>query len=70
MAAESPAAIKLVVGCLQQLRQAGQLEEAPYAQGKCACSFCQSIHACLNDPEAGNQSYDVQGGGTAWHVVQ
>lgn len=25
MAAESPAAIKLVVGCLQQLRQAGQL---------------------------------------------
>lgn len=67
--AESPAAIKLVVGCVQQLRQAALLQEPPCAQDRCACTFCTGFQAFLKDPYA-TWSHGVATSKDAWHVVR
>lgn len=66
--AESPAAIKLVVGCVQQLRQAVQLQK-PCAKDRCACTLCEGFQAFLKDPMA-TQSHGVATSKDAWHVVR
>ena len=48
--AESPAAIKLMAGCVQQLRQAAQPHQ-PDMQLRCTCKACQLLQSFLAQPD-------------------
>ncbi|DBB06171.1 hypothetical protein WJX82_003786 [Trebouxia sp. C0006] len=51
---ESPAAIKLLAGCVQQLRQAAQPQPQPLDMQqapKCICNVCQLLQSFLAHPE-------------------
>ena len=51
-AAESPAAIKLLAGCVQQLRQAAQPQPQPLdMQDRCTCNACQLLQSFLAHPD-------------------
>ena len=67
--AESPAGIKLMAGCVQQLRQAAQLQPPPSQQHRCPCSTCQSLQACLADPEQ-KLGHGLLTLGQAQHAIQ
>ncbi len=52
--AESPAAIKLLAGCVQQLRQAAQPQPQPLDMQqapKCICNICQLLQSFLAHPD-------------------
>ena len=58
-----------MAGCVQQLRQAAQLQEPCCAEDRCACGICQSLQAFLKDPEA-NPSNGVRTSANAQHVIE
>ena len=49
--AESPAAIKLLAGCIQKLRQAAEVEPVPALHELCGCQACQKLAAFLEQAE-------------------
>ena len=49
-AAESPAAIKLLAGCVQQLGQAAQPQPLDM-QDRCTCNACQLLQSFLAHPD-------------------
>ncbi len=49
-AAESPVAIKLMAGCVQQLRQAAQPQPLDI-QDRCTCNVCQMLQSFLAHPD-------------------
>lgn len=51
-AAESPAAIKLLAGCVQQLRRAAQPQlQSLDMPDRCTCNVCQTLQSFLAHPD-------------------
>ena len=49
--ADSPAALKLVAGVVQKLKQAAQLQPVPALHEMCSCQACHCLSAFLEQPE-------------------
>ncbi len=67
-AAESPAAIKLLAGCVQQLRQAAQSQPLDM-QDVCTCNVCQMLQSFLAHPDQ-TQTLTLGGRQEAEHGIR
>ena len=80
-AAEYPAAIKLMAGCVHQLQRAAQPQQLSVQQHEnCSCDACQTMHKYLAHPDDSQRLHEAEqsqhtslqlgSANTAWHVIK